>query len=122
MKICMPLKMIFIIIRFLPIFLLIGCVTKTFHPGPSECPLNKIHLGDTYRDMDRVLGKPDRSQTVDRMGEELMILFIPIWNLIEVFGDFNPSCIYIYSYDRWGDVYIDNKNKIFRVEYKPKSK
>ncbi|MGZ7049252.1 MAG: hypothetical protein ACXVHO_04525 [Methanobacterium sp.] len=66
--------------------------------------------------MVKVLGEPDKSITENRMAEEAIILFIPVWNLIETIWDFNPSMIQLYTYNKWGTVTIDNNNHIIRIE------
>lgn len=95
-----------------------GCVSHIYAPGTIDNPLHAISLGQTYDDMIRVMGEPDHSHCESRMGEETFILFIPLWNIIEAAGDFNPSAIQVYTYDRWGTVTIDNNNRIIRIEGK----
>jgi hypothetical protein len=89
-----------------------------YTPGTVGNPLYGISLGQTYGDMVRVLGEPDHSRSESRIEQESFILFIPIWNIIESIGDFNPSAIQVYSYDRWGAVTINNNNRIIRIEGK----
>ena len=98
--------------------LLAGCVTPVYKQGAIDNPLNRLKLGQTYSDMVKVLGEPDQSRSEDRMAEETIILFIPLWNIAESIWDFNPSMIQIYTYNRWGTVTIDNNNHIIRVEAK----
>lgn len=98
--------------------LLVACVSHVYKPGAAENPLNHIKLYQTYGDMVRILGEPDGSQSQDRMGMETFILFMPVWNIIESIGDFNPSTIQVYRYDRWGTVTVDNENHIIRIEGK----
>ncbi|MGR9072042.1 MAG: hypothetical protein ACU833_03140 [Gammaproteobacteria bacterium] len=50
------------------------------------------------------------------MGKEVAIIFVPIWNIVEAIGDFNPSMIQVYTYNQWGTVTIDNNNHVIRVE------
>lgn len=97
---------------------LAGCVTPVYKQGASNNPLNNLKLGQTYNDMVKALGEPNQSRTEDRMTEETIILFIPLWNIVESIGDFNPSMIQIYTYNEWGTVTIDNNNHIVRVEAK----
>jgi hypothetical protein len=68
--------------------------------------------------MVRILGEPDHSQSENRMGKEVAIAFVPLWNIAEWIGDFNPSAMQIYTYDRWGTITVDNNNHIIRVEAK----
>jgi hypothetical protein len=68
--------------------------------------------------MVRALGEPDHSHSEDRMGLETMILFIPLWSIVESIGDFNPSMMQVYTYDRFGMVTVDNNNHIIRIEAK----
>ncbi len=98
--------------------LLAGCVSHIYKPGPPDNPLHQLELGETYGDMARVLGKPDHSRSEDRTAEETAILFIPIWNIVEWIGDYNPSMMQIYTYDQYGVVTIDNNNHIIRIEAK----
>lgn len=96
---------------------LAGCISHVYSPGPAECPLNQIRLGQNYGDMVSVLGEPDHSITEDLMGQELAILLlIPGWNLIEAFADFHPSALSVYTYYRWGTVTIDDRSRIIRVQ------
>jgi|GEM_PF-6731547 len=71
--------------------LLTGCVTHVYQPGKPENPLHKLQLGQTYGDMVKTLGEADHGVTEDRMGIETLLLFIPVWGLVEWIGDFNPS-------------------------------
>jgi hypothetical protein len=98
--------------------LLAGCVTPVYKQGTADNPLNHLKLGQTYNDMVKALGEPNQSQSEDRMTEETIILFIPLWNIVESIGDFNPSTIQIYTYNPWGMVTIDNNNHIIRIEAK----
>jgi hypothetical protein len=98
--------------------LAVGCVGKSYKPGTEDNRLNQLKLGQTYSDMVKVLGEPDRSRAENRMGLETLILFIPLWNIVESIGDFNPSMMHIYTYDRYGSVTIDNNNHIICVEAK----
>lgn len=97
---------------------LTGCVTSVYKPGAVDNPLNQLKLGQTYNDMVKALGEPNHSRTEDRMAEETIIFFIPLWDIVESIGDFNPSMIQIYTYDQWGTVTIDNNNRIIRIEAK----
>jgi hypothetical protein len=106
----------FVIMASLVQFLLIGCVSHVYKPGASDNPLNQVKLGQTYGDMVRILGEPDHSLTEDRMTEETIILFIPLWGIVELIGDFNPSMMQVYTYDRLGTVTVDNNNHIIRIE------
>lgn len=101
----------------LGLFCLAGCVSQVYQPGSSDNPFNRIKLGQGYGDMVRELGKPDQSRSEDRTGSETAILYIPVWNLVEAVGDFNPSAVQIYTYNRWGTVMIGN-NRIMRIEAK----
>jgi hypothetical protein len=98
--------------------LLAGCVPTVYKQGTVDNPLNHLKLGQTYNDMVKVLGEPSQSRSEDRMTEETIILFIPLWNIVESIGDFNPSSIQIYTYNQWGMVTIDNNNHIIRIEAK----
>jgi len=98
------------------LILLIGCVTPIYKPGAPNNPINKLKLGQTYNDMVKTLGNPDQSRSENRMTQEVIVLFIPIWNIVEWIGDFNPSMMQVYSYRQWGSVTIDNNNHIIRVE------
>lgn len=95
-----------------------GCVSHVYKPGKVENPLNKLQLGQTYSEMVKVLGEPDRSYSESRMAEEMIIVFIPVWNLAEWLGDFNPSTTQLYTYENWGAVMVDNNNQIIRIEAK----
>src|SRR5882672_6967364 len=75
---------------------LFGCVSHIYNPGIADSPLHQLKLGQNYSDMVRVLGKPDHGRTEDRTGQEVGILFIPVWNLVEAVGDFNPSMMQVY--------------------------
>lgn len=96
--------------------LFLGCATQVYAPGSADNPLHRLKLGQTYGEMTNVLGKPDHSRTDDRTGQEAVILFVPLWNIVEAVGDFNPSMVSVYTYDRWGTVTIDNNNRIIRIE------
>lgn len=65
-----------------------------------------------------MLGEPEQSQSEDRMGIETLILFLPLWGLVEMAADFNPSMMQIYTYNKWGAVTVDNHNHVIRVEAK----
>ncbi|MBT9097524.1 hypothetical protein KFZ76_07355 [Methylovulum psychrotolerans] len=106
------------ILAILTQYLLIGCVSHIYKPGSTDNKLNQIKLGQTYGDMVKALGEPDHSSTENRMTEETIILFTPLWNIIEWIGDFNPSMIQIYIYDQLGTVTVDNNNHIIRIEAK----
>ena len=95
-----------------------GCVSHIYQPGAADNPMHQLQLGQTYGDMERVLGKPDRGHTEDLSGGELALLFLPGWNLVEAAADFHPSALQIYTYDRWGTVTVDNDNHIIRIEAK----
>jgi hypothetical protein len=95
----------------------IGCVTQTYRPGSADNPFNRLKLGQTYGDMVRVLGDPDRSQAEDRTGKEAALGQVPVWGLVEAVGDMNPSAVQIYTYDKWGTIAVGN-NKIIRIEGK----
>lgn len=96
--------------------LLSACVPHTYQPGLADNPLHQLQLGQSYGDMVRVLGEPDQSRSEDRSGKEAVLLFIPGWNLVEWFADFNPSSLQIYTYMQYGTVTIDDSNRIIRVE------
>lgn len=98
--------------------LLVGCVTPVYKPGAIGNPLNNLKLGQTYSEMTKVLGEPDQSRAENRTAEETAILFVPVWNIVESIGDYNPSSIQIYTYTQWGTVTIDNNNHIIRIEAK----
>jgi hypothetical protein len=66
--------------------------------------------------MTRVLGEPDSSRAEDRMGGELAILLIPVWDLFECIWNFRPSATQVYTYDRWGTVTLGDENRILCVE------
>lgn len=93
-----------------------GCVSTVYNPGATDNPLNQLRIGQTYGDMDRILGKPDHSRIEDLTAGEIAILFIPGWNLVETIADFHPSALQICTYERFGHVTIDNNNHIVRVE------
>ncbi|GEM_PF-2340049 len=93
-----------------------GCVSNVYNPGPPDSPLHSLKLGENYADMERVLGKPDHSHSEDLAGEETAILFVPVWNIVESIGDFHPSSLEVYAYDRYGTVTIDNKGRIIKIE------
>ncbi|MFZ4699586.1 MAG: hypothetical protein ACOYMG_06010 [Candidatus Methylumidiphilus sp.] len=80
--------------------------------------MNQVKPGQTYGDMVKILGEPDHSQSEDRMTQETILLFIPVWNIAEWIGDFNPSMMQVYTYDRFGMVTVDNNNHIIRIEAK----
>ena len=94
-----------------------GCVSQVHHPGPVGHPFNRLQPGQGYGDMVRELGPPDHSFSEDRSGRETAVLFVPGWNLLESMGDFNPSSVQRYTYDRCGTIVIGN-NKILRIEAK----
>ena len=98
--------------------LLLGCVSHVYKPGLADNPFHKVKLGQTYGDMVRILGEPDSSRSEDRMAQETVILFIPLWNFAEWLGDFNPSMMQVYTYNRYGTITVDNNNHIIRVEAK----
>lgn len=100
------------------LFFLASCVTPVDKQGAVNNPLNNLKLGQTYNDMVKALGEPNQSRSEDRMAEETIILFIPLWNIVEWIGDFNPSMMQIYTYNQWGTVTIDNNNHIIRIEAK----
>jgi len=106
----------FAILAILAQALLIGCVSHAYKPGASDNPLNQVKLGQTYGDMVRILGEPDHSRAEDRMGLEILIAFIPLWDIVEWLGDFNPSMMQVYTYDRLGTITVDNNNHIIRIE------
>jgi hypothetical protein len=105
-------------LSFAFLILLSGCVTSVYKQGAVDNPLNNLRLGQTYGDMVKALGEPTQSRSENRTLEETIILFIPIWNIAEWIGDFNPSTMQIYTYNKWGTVTIDNNNHIIRVEAK----
>jgi len=109
---------LFAILAILVQVVLIGCVSHVYKPGASDNQLNQIKLGQTYGDMVRILGDPDHSRSENRMAQETIILFIPLWDIVEWLGDFNPSMMQIYTYDRFGTITIDNNNHIIRIEAK----
>lgn len=96
--------------------LLAGCVSHVYQPGLPDNPLRQLQLGQTYGDMIKVMGEPDHSRSEDRRGTEATLLMIPVWNFVELAGDFNPSAVQIYTYDRWGKVTVDDHNRIIRIE------
>jgi hypothetical protein len=98
--------------------LLAGCVPTVYKQGTVGNSLNQLKLGQNYKDMVKILGEPNQSRSEDRMTEETIILFVPLWNIVESIGDFNPSSIQIYTYNQWGTVTIDNNNHIIRIEAK----
>jgi hypothetical protein len=102
--------------------MLAGCVSASYSPGEVNNPLNQLRLGQSYSDMVRVLGIPDHSQSEDRRTEETIILFVPIWNLAEAVGNFNPSSTQTYTYNRFGTITIGDENKIIRIKAYPKNK
>lgn len=104
------------IVLLLAFLLLLGCVSHVYNPGATDNPLHQLKLGQNYGDMVKVLGKPDHGHTEDRTGQEAGILFVPVWNIVEAVGNFNPSMMQVYTYDRWGTVTIDNNNQIIRIE------
>lgn len=85
------------ILLLLAYSLLLGCVSHVYNPGTADNPLHQLILGQNYGDMVRVLGKPDHGRTDDRTGREVAILFIPVWNIVEAVGDFNPSMTQVYT-------------------------
>ena len=102
--------------------LLAGCVSSSYNPGEPKNPFNQLQLGQSYSDMVRVLGPPDHSQSDDRRTEETVLLFVPIWNLAEAAGNFNPSTLQTYTYNRFGKITIGDDNKIIRIEAYPRVK
>lgn len=108
-----------VVILLLSVSLLLsGCVAHGYNPGVADNPFHQLQLGQTYGDMVRVLGNPNHGRTEDRTGQETGILFVPLWGLVEAVGDFNPSSVQVYTYDKWGMVTIDNNNRIIRIESK----
>ena len=95
-----------------------GCTPQLYKPGNHDSPFNQLSLGQSYHDMTSLLGEPDHSREQDNSGKEVAILFIPIWNIVESIGNFNPTVVHYYSYDKWGTVAIDDKNRVIRVEGK----
>lgn len=80
--------------------------------------MHQLKLGETYGEMSRILGRPDHSRAEDRTAKETAILFVPIWNIVEWIGNYNPSMMQIYTYDQYGVVTIDDNNHIIRIEAK----
>jgi hypothetical protein len=108
----------FTILAILVQSLLIGCVSHVYKPGAPDNKLNQVKLGQTYGEMVRILGEPNHSSSEDRMSQETIILFIPLWNIVEWIGDFNPSMMQVYTYDHFGTITVDNDNRIIRIEAK----
>lgn len=102
----------------LSLALLTACVSPLYKPGAANNPLNQLKLGQTYNDMVQVLGEPNQSLSENRVAQEAIILFIPLWNIVEAIGDYNPSKMQKYTYTQWGTVSIDNNNHIIRIEAK----
>lgn len=100
----------------LALILLSGCISSVYRPGEADNPLSQLRLGQSYGDMVRVLGAPDHGQSEDRKTEEMIALIVPVWNIAEAIGNFNPSSIQIYTYTRFGRVTIGDGNKIIRIE------
>ena len=96
--------------------LLAGCVTKVYRPGAPDSPLNRIKLGQSYGDMVKVLGPPSQSVSQDRSNKVLATAMIPIFGLVDIASNHNPSSVQSYHYDHIGTVRIDNDNRIIRVE------
>jgi hypothetical protein len=96
--------------------LLAGCVTKVYRPGPPESALNRLKLGQSYGDMVKVLGPPNQSVSQDRSNKTFAGGMIPIYGLVDIATNNNPSSVQSYHYDHVGTVTIDNDNRIIRVE------
>jgi hypothetical protein len=96
--------------------LLAGCVTKVYRPGSADSPLNRLKLGQSYGDMVKVLGPPAQSASQDRSGKTFATGMIPIYGLVDIATNNNPSSVQTYHYDGVGTVTIDNDNHIVRVE------
>lgn len=96
--------------------LLAGCVPKVYRPGATDSPLNRIKLGQSYGDMVRALGRPSQSVSQDRSNKTFVTAMIPIYGLVDVASNHNPSSVQSYHYDHVGTVTIDNDNRIIRVE------
>lgn len=96
--------------------LLAGCVTKVYRPGAPDSPLNRIKLGQSYDDMVKALGPPSQSVSQDRSNKVLAAAVIPIYGLVDIASNHNPSSVQTYHYDHVGTVTIDNDNRIIRVE------
>jgi hypothetical protein len=113
-----PMRLV--ITCLLGLFGLIGCVSQVYQPGSSDNPFNRIKLGQSYGDMVREIGNPDQSRSDDRTDKEAVLMFAPVWCLVEAAGDLNPSSVQVYTYNRWGTVTIGN-NRIMRIEAKEAS-
>jgi hypothetical protein len=96
--------------------LLAGCVTKVYRPGAPDNPLNRIKLGETYDDMVKMLGPPSQSVSQDRSNKVAAAAMIPIYGLVDIASNHNPSSVQSYHYDHIGTVTIDNDDRIIRVE------
>jgi len=96
--------------------LLAGCVSKIYRPGAPDSPLNRIQLGQSYGDMVKALGPPSQSLSQDRSGKTFATSMIPIYGLVDIASNHNPSSVQAYHYDHIGTVTIDNDNRIIRVE------
>jgi hypothetical protein len=101
---------------WLAVMLCPGCASHCYRPGEADNPFHRIQLGQTYGDMESLLGRPDVSRTEDQLTEEAILMFVPVWDLIELVADFHPSALHVYTYRQWGDVTINDKNHIIRVE------
>lgn len=95
-----------------------ACVSHSVTRGSETNPMNQLKLGQTYGDMVKLLGLPDHSSSEDRSAEEMAILFLPVWGIVEAVGDFNPSMLQIYTYKKWGTVTVNNNNRIIRIDAK----
>ena len=95
---------------------LAGCVTKVYRPGAPDSPLNRIKLGQSYGDMVKVLGPPSQGISQDRSNKAFATAMIPIYGLVDIASNHNPSSVQSYHYDHVGTVTIDNDNRIIRVE------
>jgi hypothetical protein len=96
--------------------LLAGCVTKVYRPGAPDSPLNRIKLGESYDDMVKMLGPPSESFSQDRSNKVAAAAVIPIFGLVDIASNHNPSSVQSYHYDHIGTVTIDNDDRIIRVE------
>jgi hypothetical protein len=96
--------------------LLAGCVTKVYRPGAPDSPLNRIKLGESYDDMVNMLGPPSQSFSQDRSNKVAAAAMIPIYGLVDIASNHNPSSVQSYHYDHIGTVTIDNDDRIIRVE------
>jgi len=95
---------------------LAGCVPKVYRPGSAESPLNRIKLGQSYGDMVNALGPPSESVSQDRSNKTFATAMIPVYGLVDVVSNHNPSSVQSYHYEHVGTVTIDNDNRIIRVE------